>query len=772
MSPATVTPPDAASRPPARHALAEAAIARGAPVFPCDAQKRPLTPRGFKDATTDPAEIRRTFAHPAAAMIGMPTGAASGVIAIDVDTKDGRQGRAWLDANSHRLPQTRTHYTINGGLHLVFRWPGRTVRNSAGRIAPGVDVRGDGGYIIVPPSPGYSIADDAPVADLPDWLLATICHSPSPAHQIATPSRRVEGGSAYGLAALAEECAAIRHAPDGAKHATVNKAAYAIGGLVSAGELEEGLAWAELRAALATILPRCEDPRAAERTLQRAFAEGMAAPRTVPDRAPEALVPAVHTLTDLARRHGARRPAGDAASFPIPPELMDVPGALRLFVEHCDRTAISPQPFLALAAGICMIGALAGRRYRTSTDLRTNVYAIGVADSGAGKDHARKQIRRCLYAANLVQFLGGSDIASGTAMRTALIRHPSILFQIDEFGDWLSDVLGQKASAHRKQIASYLKELYSSANTVWHGTEYADQSRQGRPREDIHQPNACLYGTTTPGQLWSAIAGSAMHDGLMARMLLFVSPCSYPDEQEPELTDPAPELIAALQAIAAGPADPATGEIGNLGALMLAGTTPQPLTVPETPDATAARQALRREQLARQREAEGTYVTAILGRLAENAMKLALVRAIARDPAAPVIQADDVAWGRALATHCTDTLLREAGRHVADSEYEAKLNRALDYIRRHGPISARELFRRGWRLPERERAEILRSLVESGLVVAISEGSGPAGGRPSIRYAIAEGGFVTTQVIEKSSFGGFVTTETGVSSPPKSGVSH
>jgi hypothetical protein len=555
-----------------------------------------------------------------------------------------------------------------------------------------------------------------------------VAHSPAP--------RPPEGGSPLGREALGQRCDEIRNAPDGNKHHAINEAAYAVGGLVTAGHLEEGIAWAEIRDALAAILPSCKDTAAAERTLRRAFQEGMGRPQAVePPEEERPLAPAVFTLTQKLKAWAAAQRPEPTPPLAVTPELMDVPGALRLFIDHCERTAISRQPFLALAAGICLVGTLAGRRYRTSTDLRTNIYAVGIADSGAGKDHARKQIRRCLYAANLPQYLGGADIASGTAMRTALMRHPSLLFQIDEFGDWLSAVLGDKAATHKKQIAAYLKELYSSANTIWQGTEYADQSRQGRPREDIQQPNACLYGTTTPGQLWAAVGGANLHDGLMARLLLFVSPCSYPDEQDPDLSDPPAALVEALQAIAAGP--PQDGA-GDLAQLMLATAAPQPHTVPETPEASAARRELRRHQLEQQRRHEGTYVTSIAGRLAENAMKLALVRAISRDPAAPVIQAEDVAWGRAVAQHCVDTLLREAGRHVADSDYEAKLNRALDIIRKHGPVTQRDMIRRGFKLAERERAEILRTLVEGGMVLALEvKHDGP--GRPTITYVTNDG---------------------------------
>ena len=229
--------------------MAEAAVALGLPVFPCGADKKPLTMHGFKDATTDPARIRTMFSNPAAAMIGVPTGEQTGVVVIDVDRKENRQGGQWLDANSHRMPQTRTIRTGSGGLHIYLLHPGQRVKNSNDKIAPGIDVRGDGGYVIVPPSPGYSVADDAPFAEMPDWIVATLC----PPEPVATPvppraprTSTSQGGTPYGLKALDDECQAIDRAGFGSQESTLNAAGLKIGALVAGGELEHGPALAAL----------------------------------------------------------------------------------------------------------------------------------------------------------------------------------------------------------------------------------------------------------------------------------------------------------------------------------------------------------------------------------------------------------------------------------------------------------------------------------------------------------------------------------------------
>ena len=269
-------------------ALSDAAafLAPTWPVFACNAIKRPITPNGFYDAVSDPAEAREMFSKPGAATIGVPTGPASNLAVVDLDVKEGRAGLEWLAANEHRLPRTRRHRTMSGGIHLLFNYPaGRRIRNSASKHAPGVDVRGEGGYIVVPPSPGYSITDDAMPADMPAWLVELL-DPPKPAIPALDPLQRrataAGDGTPYGLAGLDRECAAIRGAADGAKHDTLNRAAYSIGGLVAAGQVIEGVAFAALSDALSAIRHRCEDYPAAQRTLQQAFRDGMAAPRQPP----------------------------------------------------------------------------------------------------------------------------------------------------------------------------------------------------------------------------------------------------------------------------------------------------------------------------------------------------------------------------------------------------------------------------------------------------------------------------------------------------------
>lgn len=155
--------------------------AHGRPVFPCNVDKRPLTPHGYKDASADPAQITTWWTTWPEAFIGMPTGQVSGVVVLDVDVKSGKDGNEalWLLQEQHNtLPDTREALTLNGGRHLYFAWPGVPIASTSDQLGVGLDIRGDGGYVILPPSGvnghryEWEASSELPPAPMPDWLVA------------------------------------------------------------------------------------------------------------------------------------------------------------------------------------------------------------------------------------------------------------------------------------------------------------------------------------------------------------------------------------------------------------------------------------------------------------------------------------------------------------------------------------------------------------------------------------------------------------------------
>jgi len=120
-------------------------------------------------ATRNETAIARLWTAFPGAMIGIATGAASGgVIALDVDRKNGRDGLHTLAALGRRLPTTAWQQTPSGGYHYLYRGPvGQGLPTDAGELGEALDRRGDGGYVV---DYGFDLA--APLAIAPDWLLA------------------------------------------------------------------------------------------------------------------------------------------------------------------------------------------------------------------------------------------------------------------------------------------------------------------------------------------------------------------------------------------------------------------------------------------------------------------------------------------------------------------------------------------------------------------------------------------------------------------------
>lgn len=169
-------------------------------------------------ATTDELEVRRDFRRWPSANVGIVTGPKSDFFVIECDTPEGHDvdGIASLEAliTAHGvLPETLMAASPSGSIHRYFNYPANaTIKNSASEIGAGVDVRGDGGMVIAPPSVKhgkgtYKWLNDNPIADAPDWLIA-LCEEKPKQQQ----SPRTDGGN-YPPDELAEIVAALAVIP-------------------------------------------------------------------------------------------------------------------------------------------------------------------------------------------------------------------------------------------------------------------------------------------------------------------------------------------------------------------------------------------------------------------------------------------------------------------------------------------------------------------------------------------------------------------------------
>jgi hypothetical protein len=226
------------------HEAEVAYLGRGWAVFPLLPRSKEPFPRsrGLKDATTERARVERWRAKYPKANVAVATGPASAIYVVDIDqAKAGFATWARLEAR-HGCAITLEAETGSGGAHLVFTYPSAgTWPNTRARLGPGVDTRGDGGYIVAPPSIhplGTAYRWCEPPEDLapvPEWLLDLLAGKPAaPVGQPRLPLG--EHADAYWLAALRGEVDELLATPEGSgRNRRLHQAACRIGGLEARG---------------------------------------------------------------------------------------------------------------------------------------------------------------------------------------------------------------------------------------------------------------------------------------------------------------------------------------------------------------------------------------------------------------------------------------------------------------------------------------------------------------------------------------------------------
>lgn len=701
---------------------------RGWPVFPCQQPtagdkstgKRPLTVRGFKDASTDPDKIRLWWGRWPNANIGIPTGAASGVVVIDVDGEQGLASLADLE-----LPPTLISRTGGGGLHYIYRPGAHMIGNTQSRLAPSIDTRGEGGYIIAPGSVHWSGAvyewadADASIADLPDEIAEILGGRPTPPPVTtpAEPDRTLERASAY----LATMDPAIQGAGG---HSALYAAATA---MVHGFDLSRQEALSLLAS---EYNPRCVPPwdmtnlrdrKEFERKVDQAMTQQHDQPKgwlrdaeQPADADDEAMLAsgrefARHLLAQLGVK------AEPETQPTVRHGLLMAPGLVGRVAGWINATAYMPQPELALANALAFVGALVGRKVRTPTDLRTNMYCLGVGDSGCGKDHSRKAIKRLIAAAGLTEhLLGGEDVSSDTAILNAVHRQPSILFQFDEIGHFFAAAKSQTAATFTRMIPVTLTKLFSSANTTFLGKEYAgDQARK-----DIQQPNVCMYGTTVPGRFYQGITPDEIRDGFLGRMLVFSVSNPDPDPQDVAISEVPQALVDEVVAWWGYKPEPPAGT-GNLAAVT--GIYPAAAQVTAEAQAVFGRFRDRCRQLKAQHRTE-QGLDALWARAGEHAAKVALTVSI-DSPGAPIIGGDAARYACELVESLVGAFVGQIQDRVGSNEFDRDTLRVARVIREAGEVKLGELVRKSRGIAPRHRKEIVAELVTMGQVAVISSPS-------------------------------------------------
>ncbi|MCD8140495.1 MAG: bifunctional DNA primase/polymerase [Planctomycetaceae bacterium] len=715
---------------------------QGWPVFPLAPRgKTPMVPGGFHKATTDVDEIAKWWGRRPDANIGVPAGSATFCV-VDVDPDSG--GEESLQALREEYgspPDTLRQITGSGGTHFCFK-PHPGVGNTESKIAPGIDTRGNGkGYIVVAPSVHKTGSlyewenPGTPLADIPEWLV--------PVERAVVPA--VLGQTCSANAGWHDDSNSIeararqylRQCEPAIQGSGGHKALlWACTAMVWGYELDDATAF---RLLAEEYNPRCVPPwdlgnGAQHREFTRKIREG----RKEKLKQRGWLVDEWNREQEMLATYGRQMasaliasatgdvtvPAEPAAPTPIAasslftPDLLRPPGFTGDICGYTNMCARKKQPILVLGNALALAGALLGRKVRDEWDLRTNIYCLGVGASSCGKDHSRRIVKSLCTAAGIAgEILGGEEVTSDSAIATYMKTNPSCLFQWDEIGYMIASMKDKNASTHRKSIVPMLMKLYSSANSVYLGKEYASTERN-----DIIQPNLCLYGTTVPEKLWGGLSTDEIRDGFLSRMLVFISHDDDPeiDDSNSRAGQPPQHFVEKIAALWNYRADAPKGvpDVQSVHGL-------HQVTIPTHTEAQARYLEFRRFVRERRRiAAENHDATAYLwGRAEENARKVGLI--VAAMDAMTLESAAVTSYHADYACRLLTALMADfaaaVGNNIADSKVELTIRKVLQWVKDAGEEGLpRRVLSNRLRNP-RERNEAIDDLVREGEIFEASK---------------------------------------------------
>ncbi len=167
-------------------------------------------------------------------------------------------------------------------------------------------------------------------------------------------------------------------------------------------------------------------------------------------------------------------------------------------------TARSPVREFAIMTAASFVGTLFSRRVVGPTGAGLNMYMVGVAGPGYGKEHPHKTLQTLAIDSGLQQLIGPGEVTSGTAIEKVVRKRPAFIMPWDEIGVVLQSVNGNGSTAWAKTIRKVLLEIFSKSTSVWSGKEHADPTTDSSANP-IHCPTVSLLGMSTPTEFYRGL---------------------------------------------------------------------------------------------------------------------------------------------------------------------------------------------------------------------------------------------------------------------------
>lgn len=375
----------------------------------------------------------------------------------------------------------------------------------------------------------------------------------------------------------------------------------------------------------------------------------------------------------------------DLRGIKFPTALFEsAPGLVKDIYTYMEATAKRSQPRLSLAAAIAAVAGFSRNMYEIDGS-RLNLYVVGIAPTGGGKENARSAIKRCAEAVEQGEVVV-EDVASGPALIHGLETNPDAsLF-------WLQDELAHVLQAAKsegsatREVPRLMLQLFQSSASLYYGKVYAaGAGGKARERVRIQNPFLNVYAVTTPGLFNQIISGEDATSGLMNRLLVVESrEMNRLTLQRPHV--PVPESVYKWGI-----------NVNSLDFDFDFNSRNQvdqtsPLAIEQDKNARAAQGAFAAEcdDIVRDQE-RSPHHRELWNRAAEQAGKVAGVLAVGVDPLKPRITLAMVEWAIAFVKWTTESMCYRFQYDVASGSdrEEQTIERVLKIIRSVGEYKPR-----------------------------------------------------------------------------------
>ncbi|MES9958550.1 MAG: DUF3987 domain-containing protein [Sedimenticola sp.] len=370
----------------------------------------------------------------------------------------------------------------------------------------------------------------------------------------------------------------------------------------------------------------------------------------------------------------------DAMELPTDEDLSCVPGMLQAFVDFYACTAITPQPELAVQAALALGAVCCGRKYKTvELPNFSNLWFLGVAKSGAGKEHSKWAIEKVLNEAGHGDLINNGYTSKG-AVFSMLTKQPNHISIIDELGRYL-DAAQDRGHAHFKDGVTTLMESWNRSDGILRPPQYSERGLNEDIKRALSQPvvnpSISLLGMTTPSTLFNSLTRDSIQDGFLPRFIITMSNIEATDELRKQRPVEIPDVLVEWTKAALAPLSQ-----GNLADVPQAHMETVPHIVPMTDEAWEVIQAAKKAEGQMRRDANVYDVPELVNRMAQKALRISLILAVSVDPAQPMITRELAEWGVAYAKRADETLVAAAVEHMVDGPLGQLMKKLVNFIER------------------------------------------------------------------------------------------